>query len=65
MRSGTLFALMAIAGVNAAMILFGWLQEKYEEPGKRKFVAFLVWVHCRNRPVDCNVLVALLAWWHW
>ncbi|NDA39813.1 MAG: hypothetical protein EBX86_07070, partial [Actinobacteria bacterium] len=27
-------ALMAIAGVNVAMILFGWLQEKYEEPGK-------------------------------
>ncbi len=27
-------ALLAIAGVNAAMILFGLLQEKYETPGK-------------------------------
>ena len=26
-------ALMAIFGVNASMILFGWLQEKYEQPG--------------------------------
>ena len=25
-------ALIAIAGVNISMILFGWLQEKYEEP---------------------------------
>jgi len=27
-------ALLAIFGVNASMILFGWLQEKYEEPGE-------------------------------
>jgi hypothetical protein len=27
-------ALLAIAGVNASMILFGLLQEKYETPGK-------------------------------
>lgn len=27
-------ALLALAGVNAAMILFGLLQEKYESPGK-------------------------------
>jgi hypothetical protein len=26
-------ALLAIFGVNASMILFGWLQEKYEQPG--------------------------------
>ncbi|MGE3961298.1 MAG: heliorhodopsin HeR [Dehalococcoidia bacterium] len=26
-------ALLAIAGVNASMILFGWLQERYEQPG--------------------------------
>jgi hypothetical protein len=25
--------LVAIAGANISMILFGWLQEKYEEPG--------------------------------
>ncbi len=27
-------ALVALAGVNASMILFGWLQEKYETPGE-------------------------------
>ena len=26
-------AIISIFGVNAAMILFGWLQEKYETPG--------------------------------
>jgi hypothetical protein len=26
-------ALISIFGVNASMILFGWLQEKYEQPG--------------------------------
>ncbi|MDP3712078.1 MAG: heliorhodopsin HeR [Mycobacteriales bacterium] len=26
-------ALIALAGVNASMILFGWLQERYEQPG--------------------------------
>ncbi len=26
-------ALVALFGVNASMILFGWLQEKYEQPG--------------------------------
>lgn len=26
-------ALIAIAGVNAAMIAFGWVQERYEQPG--------------------------------
>ena len=26
-------ALVALFGVNASMILFGWLQERYEEPG--------------------------------
>lgn len=37
-------ALIAIAGVNAAMILFGWLQEKYEEPGKGGLRPF--WFGC-------------------
>ena len=27
-------ALLALFGVNASMILFGWLQEKYEDPGR-------------------------------
>jgi len=33
-------ALLAIAGVNASMILFGWLQEKYEEPGGGGWLPF-------------------------
>jgi hypothetical protein len=37
-------ALMAIAGANIAMILFGWLQEKYEEPGKGSLLPF--WFGC-------------------
>jgi hypothetical protein len=34
-------ALLAIAGVNASMILFGWLQEKYANPGSGDFLPFL------------------------
>lgn len=37
-------ALVAIAGVNASMILFGWLQEKYEEPGGGGWLPF--WFGC-------------------
>jgi hypothetical protein len=37
-------ALIAIAGANVAMILFGWLQEKYEEPGKGGLLPF--WFGC-------------------
>ncbi len=37
-------ALIAIFGVNASMILFGWLQEKYEEPGKGSLLPF--WFGC-------------------
>ena len=33
-------ALLALAGVNVSMILFGWLQEKYEEPGKGSLLPF-------------------------
>ena len=33
-------ALLAIFGVNACMILFGALQEKYEEPGKPSWLPF-------------------------
>lgn len=36
--------LIAIAGVNVSMILFGWLQEKYEEPGKGGLLPF--WFGC-------------------
>jgi len=34
-------ALIAIFGVNAMMILFGWLMEKYEQPGKPDWTAFI------------------------
>ena len=37
-------ALIALFGVNASMILFGWLQEKYEEPGKGGLLPF--WFGC-------------------
>lgn len=34
-------ALMAIFGINAAMIFFGALQEKYEMPGTKKLLPFI------------------------
>jgi hypothetical protein len=34
-------ALIAIFGVNASMILFGWLQEKYETPGEGGWLPFI------------------------
>jgi len=34
-------ALVALFGVNAAMILFGWLQERYEEPGRARWWPFV------------------------
>ncbi len=34
-------ALLAIFGINATMILFGALQEKYEKPGKPSWIPFL------------------------
>lgn len=37
-------ALLGIAAANIAMILFGWLQEKYEEPGKGGLLPF--WFGC-------------------
>ena len=33
-------ALLGIVGANASMILFGWLQEKYEEPGRGGWLPF-------------------------
>jgi len=35
-------ALFAIFGVNASMILFGALQEKYEKPGSKGFLPFIM-----------------------
>ena len=37
-------ALMGIAAANISMILFGWLQEKYEEPGTGSLLPF--WFGC-------------------
>ncbi len=37
-------ALLAIFGVNASMILFGALMEKYEQPGKANWLSF--WFGC-------------------
>ena len=34
-------SLISIFGVNAAMILFGWLQEKYETPGNGGWLPFI------------------------
>ena len=34
-------ALIALFGVNASMILFGWLQEKYEQPGSGGMLPFI------------------------
>jgi hypothetical protein len=34
-------ALIALFGVNASMILFGWLQEKYENPGTGGWLPFI------------------------
>jgi hypothetical protein len=33
-------ALLALVGVNTSMILFGWVQERYEEPGGRGWLPF-------------------------
>ncbi|HSN44083.1 MAG TPA: heliorhodopsin HeR [Propionibacteriaceae bacterium] len=34
-------ALIGIAGANVSMILFGWLQEKYEQPGNGGWLPFI------------------------
>ena len=34
-------AIIALFGVNASMILFGWLQEKYETPGHGGWLPFI------------------------
>jgi hypothetical protein len=34
-------AIISIFGVNASMILFGWLQEKYENPGSGGWLPYI------------------------
>ena len=45
-------ALLAIFGVNACMILFGLLMEKYETPGKPELALVLVRDVRRHHPLD-------------
>ncbi len=61
-------ALIAIFGVNASMILFGWLQEKYVEPGSGDWlpfafgciagivpwIAIAIYILSPKSPVDAN-----------
>ncbi|NNF62881.1 MAG: heliorhodopsin HeR [Acidimicrobiia bacterium] len=37
---GDVAALVALFGVNSSMILFGWLMEKYEEPGNPSWLGY-------------------------
>lgn len=43
-------ALIALAGVNAAMILFGWVMEVYESPGRPKWLSYWFGVICGAIP---------------
>lgn len=51
-------ALLAIAGVNISMILFGWLQEKYEEPGTGSLLPF--WFGCIAGVIPWIAMIYLL-----
>lgn len=46
-------ALIVIAGANVAMILFGWIQELMNPPGRTKTTMFPFW---------CGSLVAITPW---
>jgi hypothetical protein len=52
-------ALLAIFGINACMILFGALQEKYEEPGTASWIAF--WFGCFAGVVPW-IAIAIYVW---
>jgi hypothetical protein len=45
-------ALFAVFAVNASMILFGWLQERYTHAGQRRHAAVHLRLHRRCRAVD-------------
>ena len=51
--------LIAIFGVNACMILFGALQEKYEEPGKPSWIPF--WFGCFAGIIPW-IAIAIYVW---
>ena len=52
-------ALIAIFGVNASMILFGLLMEKYEKPGKANWLSYLFGCFAGIIPW---IAVAIYAW---
>lgn len=52
-------ALLAIFGINACMILFGALQEKYEEPGKPSWLPF--WFGCFAGVIPW-IAIAVYVW---
>jgi len=52
-------ALGAIFAVNAAMILFGWLMEKYEDPGRPDWLAYWFGVLAGAVPW---LLIAIYIW---
>jgi len=57
-------ALVALFGVNVAMILFGWLQERYEHPGSGRLAAVRLRVCGRCRPVAGHLGLPPLTWLH-
>ena len=52
-------ALLAIFGINASMILFGALHEKYEKPGKPNLLSF--WFGCFAGAIPW-VAIAIFVW---
>ena len=52
-------ALLAIFGINASMILFGALQEKYEKPGKPNLLSF--WFGCFAGAIPW-VAIVIFVW---
>ena len=52
-------ALLAIFGINASMILFGALQEKYEKPGKPNLLPF--WFGCFAGAIPW-IAIAIFVW---
>jgi hypothetical protein len=52
-------ALLGLFGVNAAMILFGWLMEKYEEPGSPSWLPYWFGVIAGTVPW---VAIAIYLW---
>ena len=52
-------ALIAIFGVNASMILFGWLMEKYESPGRPNWLSYWFGIFTGAVPW---IVIAIYLW---